>query len=534
MPATRTAPTLARLPEAALELDACGTVLAANDLAGAMFGAAPAELCGRPVEELVDLAPVLQEALARRADAPARAKLVGRRANSTPFPLEASLRTVGAASLCLLREPERADLAGEAQRFFDVAFDTAPIGMALFNPDGEYVRVNPALCAMLAREPEDLLGRRDQELTHPEDRQADLDAVWEILEGRGSTHQTEKRFLRPDGSIVWAIANLTFLRDELGRPLSWVGQFQDITARRASEDALRHERDLSAAILASMGEGFTLTRDGRIVAVNDALCRLTGFAREELVGASVPYPFLPPELHDEAGAARERLLAEGSGDLEVTLVRKDGQRFHAAITSARADAPDGAHLGLVTTIRDVSVQKRHEEKLTRQASSDALTGLLNRTAFLARLHAEVDGARLAGRPLALALLDLDHFKAVNDTHGHPAGDRVLVEAARVLRAIGRAGDDVARVGGEEFAWLLPGSDAGAALIAAERARAAFERADLAPPTPAGRLTISIGLCELADARDVDDLYRLADVALYAAKAAGRNRCVCHTPGPPAP
>jgi diguanylate cyclase (GGDEF)-like protein/PAS domain S-box-containing protein len=131
----------------------------------------------------------------------------------------------------------------DALRYFDVAFDRSPIGMAVFNTDGEYVRVNAALSELLGRAPEDLLGRRDQELTHPDDRQADLDAAWEILEGRIDTHQTEKRFVRPDGSVVWALANLTFLRDEAGRGLSWVGQFQDVTARRSQEAELRHLAD---------------------------------------------------------------------------------------------------------------------------------------------------------------------------------------------------------------------------------------------------------------------------------------------------
>jgi PAS domain S-box-containing protein len=89
--------------------------------------------------------------------------------------------------------------------------------MALFNSDGEYIRVNSALCHMLGRPAEELHGRRDQEITHPDDRDADVAAAWEILEGRRGTHHCEKRFLHADGSIVWVIANLTFLRDHAGR-----------------------------------------------------------------------------------------------------------------------------------------------------------------------------------------------------------------------------------------------------------------------------------------------------------------------------
>ena len=145
--------------------------------------------------------------------------------------------------LCAVRELSYGALVAEAQRYFDVAFDHSPIGMALFNSDGEYVRVNASLCVLLGRPRDELIGRRDQEFTHPDDRQADQDAAWEILEGKRDTHQCEKRFLRPDESVVWALASLTFLRDEDGRPLSWVGQFQDVTERRRQEQELRHMAD---------------------------------------------------------------------------------------------------------------------------------------------------------------------------------------------------------------------------------------------------------------------------------------------------
>lgn len=181
----------------------------------------------------------------------------------------------------------------------------------------------------------------------------------------------------------------------------------------------------------------------------------------------------------------------------------------------------------MTTFRDVSDRRRQEAELARQASSDDLTGLLNRRAFEGRLAEEVGRAKHEDLPLSVALLDLDHFKAVNDAHGHPAGDRVLVAAAKRLRGVARAADHLARVGGEEFAWILPGTDAIDAFEAVERARHAIV------DTPFGELgpvTLSIGLCQLADAGSAGELYRLADVALYAAKSHGRNRSVRHLPG----
>ena len=510
---------LASLPEAALLIDGRDRIVAANAAAEAMFGA---PLTGRGTFRLLTLTHAVDHA--REGDGPLKCE--GRRADDTPFAVEASLERAGEHALVRLHERGREELRGEAQRYFDVAFDSAPIGMALFNTDGEYVRVNGALCTLLGRPEAELLGRRDQEFTHPDDRQADLDAAFHILEGRMQTHQVEKRFLHPDGSEVCVIANLTFLRDEDGRALSWVGQFQDITARRAAEEALRTERDVSQAVIEAMDHGVALTHDRRIRVVNDALCRLTGFSRAELVDSELPFPFIPPESREAALTIREDLVAHGGGEFDMVVIRKDGTRFTASITAAAVRGPDGEALGLVNTMRDVSERRRHETELVRRANLDGLTGLLNRTSFDATLAIEVSQAQAAGRSMTLALLDLDRFKQINDEHGHPVGDAVLMETAERLRDLSRDTDQLGRVGGEEFAWILPDTEPPAAERAAERACAAIREADFAG---AGRVTISIGVCSLANATDLDQLYRRADLALYAAKRAGRDRCVVWTP-----
>jgi diguanylate cyclase (GGDEF)-like protein/putative nucleotidyltransferase with HDIG domain len=159
------------------------------------------------------------------------------------------------------------------------------------------------------------------------------------------------------------------------------------------------------------------------------------------------------------------------------------------------------------------------------AATDPLTELPNHRAFQERLQEETARAVRAGEPLALVLIDLDRFKRVNDTHGHPAGDAVVHEVARRLRANARDGEMVARIGGEEFAWLVRG-DAMDAWGAAERARLAVQAS---PVIPGVRLTISAGVCELGQAGSPVELLRLADGALYWAKAHGRNRCVRYSP-----
>lgn len=184
----------------------------------------------------------VQAALREAAGAEGVLRLRARRSNGVPFTM-AILAAIDDASrevICVGRELTGGDLLTESQRYLDVAFEIAPIGMALFDTEGRYLRANQALCQLLDRHQDELIGRRDQEFTHPDDRQSDVDAAWRILSGEIDTWQTEKRFLTLGGEVVWVIASLTFLRDDEGRPLSWLGQFQDITGRKRREAVLGH------------------------------------------------------------------------------------------------------------------------------------------------------------------------------------------------------------------------------------------------------------------------------------------------------
>jgi diguanylate cyclase (GGDEF)-like protein len=268
---------------------------------------------------------------------PRRMRLEGRRANGVPFPVEASVRWIDADErtqvLCALRELRFGALVTEAQRYFD--------------------------------------------------------AAWEILNGR-NTHQAEKRFVRPDGLVRWVLANLVFLRDDAGRPLSWVGQFLDITERREQEAALRHMAD-----------------------------------------------------HDE------------------------------------------------------------------------LTGLLNRRAFQHAIEQHVARARRYGTAGAMLMLDLDGVKGVNDSLGHQAGDELIAGCGATLRERLRESDLLARLGGDEYAVLLPaGGRADAEVVADALVAAIRERGE-------PRVTVSIGVAVIGDdTQHADALLVSADRAMYAAKRRG--------------
>ena len=432
-------------------------------------------------------------------------------------------------------EQRTAELAHrEAHELFETAFAQAPIGMALVSLDGRWLKVNDAVCRITGWSQTELLQRTFQDITHPDDLDADLAQLELLSAGQISGYEIEKRYLTREGEQMWVLLSVSLVRAPDGSPRHYISQIENISERKRAEERLRQaeieartQRDHATAIISAMHEGYALTVGSEITAVNQSLCRLTGFSEDELVGATVPFPFWPPERYDETMAIRRDILNDHGGTFEVTLMRRNGERFQAEITAQAAHDAGGDLLGFVNTVRDVSVQRRQQRELELLARTDSLTGLDNRYVLQEALDRAAAVAHRQGSRLALVLLDVDLFKQVNDRHGHPAGDAVLVEVARRLSATVRTGEVLARVGGEEFAWLLPDARVSEAVVAADRARTAIASA---PFQTVGRLTMSAGVGLVRAPGDGDALYRLADRALYEAKQGGRNRTCCLTAG----
>jgi diguanylate cyclase (GGDEF)-like protein len=229
-----------------------------------------------------------------------------------------------------------------------------------------------------------------------------------------------------------------------------------------------------------------------------------------------------------------RLLAELHGHVQAVaapiIVGACVRGGLMVATTRLGGLPEGAEERLARFAKLIAlilVNAEARRELEARASTDPLTGLANHRAFHDRLAIEVGRAVRHGRALALVMLDLDHFKRVNDTHGHLVGDAILADVARRLRGQIRPGDMLARIGGEEFALLLPETDAVGGWQVAERAREAV-RAE--PFSTAGRLTLSAGVCDLEGAGGAGELVALADRALYGAKDRGRDGSVVHSAG----
>lgn len=297
------------------------------------------------------------------------------------------------------------------------------------------------------------------------------------------------------------------------------------------------------AIEASPCAMILVSAEGSIVLVNREAERLFGYGPGELAGQSIE-TLVPESLRRSHRAQRQEFNQEPGRrpmghSRDLTGRRRDGTTLPIEIGLNPLETPEGRYV--LAAVVDLTERKRFEQRISSQAEelkevnarlaelavTDHLTGLWNRRAFLDQLEIQMEMALRATRPMSLLILDLDHFKRYNDQYGHLAGDDVLKRAARILRHQARRSDYAARIGGEEFAIILPETDARGAVRLGERFRGALERAEW----PRREITASVGGATLAfrapDQRpDPDWRSRLladADQALYHAKESGRNR-----------
>ena len=274
---------------------------------------------------------------------------------------------------------------------------------------------------------------------------------------------------------------------------------------RTNEDALLEAR----ALLSALPDGLLVIEDGAVSSVNRRLCELLGFQREELLGATAPLPFWPPEHRHEIEAWHRELDELGDHETELTLRHRNGTRLQVLLAGRHAPSRPHEALRQVVTIRDVSARHRRERRLQELSSRDPETGLLNHGEFEYRLGAVVRRAVENGENATLVLAELGVDGGVGDGALRRPEGLVAVER---LRALVRVGDELARTREDEIAWILPGTDAHGGVGAVARARTAL--AEL------GRVTLTVGICDLTTAGDLFALYAFADRALALARAQG--------------
>lgn len=273
----------------------------------------------------------------------------------------------------------------------------------------------------------------------------------------------------------------------------------------------------------------SLDRDGRVVRINQTELGWLERTREDVL--SRPFiEFLTPQSQQKFAECFPRFREEGVlKDLELQLVKPSGAVMPALVNATAIYDADGNYMASRTTVLDHTEKKRFEAELHQLAHTDYLTGLRNRRDFYERSLQEIARSKRYGLVFTVLLLDIDHFKKINDQHGHAVGDSVLRHLAKILQAEIREIDIPARLGGEEFAVLMPKTPGDGALVVAERLRQRIEQAVVEEgdvPHPPIRFTASIGLATWhMDETEISDTLSRADSALYMAKHEGRNR-VC--------
>jgi diguanylate cyclase (GGDEF)-like protein/PAS domain S-box-containing protein len=270
---------------------------------------------------------------------------------------------------------------------------------------------------------------------------------------------------------------------------------------------------------------YLIDRDGRVRSWNRGAANITGLTEVEVVGQ--PFSALFGDEQQREGMPNRTLefvRANRHCRDEQRRRRRGGEFFaHCTIDALRSEG--GELLGFVEVFHDITEQKQREEKLYQRATRDPLTGLFNRGHFNELAAQEIERARRFAEPLSVVMLDIDHFKRINDNHGHDIGDRTIVSLARAVGEHIRKIDFCGRLGGEEFAILLPRANKEPALEFAQRLRRVLseQRVPVAPGREIS-YTASLGVASLrSTVRDLADLLRNADAALYKAKREGRNR-----------
>jgi diguanylate cyclase (GGDEF)-like protein/PAS domain S-box-containing protein len=319
--------------------------------------------------------------------------------------------------------------------------------------------------------------------------------------------------------------------DEWPRVTGELGQLthvlRDALQQRAAADAKGRELlQRLQAVMAHAPVGFAFTRDKHFEAVSVQFERLLGYPCGALDFTPARQIYASDAVYDALGArVASAFNAHRPLDEEVEFIRRDGRVFWGRLRGQPVQwgHPSG---GTIWTLEDVTEQRRERQSLAWTSTHDALTGLANRAEFEHRLTDRLSERR--DGEAALLFLDLDRFKAVNDSAGHAAGDAVLVETGRALERLVRHGDTVARIGGDEFAVLLSDCSLANALRVAEKMRAAVDALEVKFGTDTLRVGASIGVAEVqAGCADVASLLAAADAACYVVKRGGRNGVHLH-------
>jgi diguanylate cyclase (GGDEF)-like protein/PAS domain S-box-containing protein len=442
----------------------------------------------------------------------------------TPIVYKEERATLGSFMDITERKKVEEKLRHEEKRFRALAEQSSDI-IVLVNREGIITYENPAVERYLGLKVEERIGAGVFERIHPDDLKLSID-TFNMLSGdiNAPDPHFEIRLRHRNGS--WHTFELVGSKMIHENVVEYVIiNLRDITERKQMEKELRQSEEKYRTILENIQEGyFEVDLAGNYTFFNDSLCRIHGYPKEELLGMN-NRQYTDKETAKKVFQAFNKVYNTGEPLKEFNwqITRKDGaKRFIEASVSLQKDSSDKP-IGFRGIIRDITERKQIEQQLNHIATHDTLTGLPNRMLFIDRLEVALAQSKRNRHKLAVMMLDLDHFKDINDTLGHMVGDQLLKEVGYRLSGLLRQNDTVARLGGDEFIVLLSDLERMEDVIrVAKIVLKAFGQ-----PFVCGnhKLTssTSIGIAVYPDdGEDIDSLLKKSDVAMYSVKMQGRN------------
>ncbi len=441
---------------------------------------------------------------------------------------EASARAVrdatGALSELIVVERDLGDrvAGGILRRQWEICFKRTSRGITVVDSATEtIVSLNPALAEMHGGTVGDFVGKPLRDLFTPESGRRIPDVRDTV--GKNTFVSYDSEHVRLDGTTFPVHTEVMAARDEAGGPQYRIAWYDDLTERHAAERrAGLMQRDFEAAFNAAPHGVAIVGLDGTFLHVNQKLGAIVGYSEAELATITFQEITHPGDLGRDLAQVDALLAGEiDSYEMDKRYIKKDGTQIWVLLAVAIVRDEDGSPRHFISQVQDISARKQLEAHTRELANRDPVTSLYNRRRFEDELQRQIARCREGGESAALLLLDLDRFKAVNDSDGHVAGDRLIRTVGQTLDERIDEPDVVARIGGDEFAVILRDIDLAQARTVAEELRMAIAAADTERTC-----TASLGLCRLhGDVPDAETCLRAVDRAMYRAKGQGRDRVV---------
>lgn len=408
----------------------------------------------------------------------------------------------------------------DSERKYKALFNDSRDGIALLSVDGQYLDANPQYLSMLGYTLDELRHLSYEDCTPTRWHAIEAQIVESQLFKRGYTDEYEKEYIDKNGRVFPVSIKASLLYGTYGEVIGMWGTARDISERKQAENKLL----LAARVFENSGEGIVITDRARtVVSINAAFGHITGYELEQVYGR--PLQFHSSGLNDDNFLQTLWQTAENGGywEGEIRYRHRDGNNRTVWLTLRQIREANGSIANYIGHLTDISERRAWEEHFRYLSEHDYLTGLPNRTLFQDRLQQAILQSERNGEKLAVAFIDLDRFKNINDSLGHHVGDKLLHAVSERLKQSVRNSDTISRQGGDEFMLLLTSLHRREdAIQIIEHIQAAIADMYLIDDYEFN-VTSSIGLSLYPDdGRDYDTLIKNADAAMYQAKSAGRN------------